>query len=66
MPRGSGSHVAHVPMDGFHLADVERNRLGCGGRKGAPETFDAADAVARPRSAVIPGMPLATCASMGR
>jgi len=37
-----GSHVAHVPMDGFHLADVELNRLGRGGRKGAPDTFDAA------------------------
>ena len=37
-----GSHVAHVPMDGFHLADVELNRLGRGGRKGAPDTFDGA------------------------
>ena len=37
-----GSHVAHVPMDGFHLADVELNRLGCADRKGAPDTFDAA------------------------
>ena len=37
-----GSHVAHVPMDGFHLADVELNRLGRGRRKGAPDTFDAA------------------------
>jgi pantothenate kinase len=34
--------VAHVPMDGFHLADVELDRLGRRGRKGAPDTFDAA------------------------
>ena len=32
--------VAHVPMDGFHLADVELDRLGLRDRKGAPETFD--------------------------
>jgi pantothenate kinase len=34
--------VAHVPMDGFHLADVQLERLGLLDRKGAPETFDAA------------------------
>ena len=34
--------VAHVPMDGFHLADVELTRLGRLDRKGAPDTFDAA------------------------
>jgi pantothenate kinase len=34
--------VAHVPMDGFHLADVELERLGRRNRKGAPDTFDAA------------------------
>ncbi|WP_276618585.1 nucleoside/nucleotide kinase family protein [Streptomyces gilvus] len=34
--------VAQVPMDGFHLADVELDRLGLRRRKGAPETFDAA------------------------
>lgn len=33
--------VAHVPMDGFHLADVQLDRLGLLDRKGAPETFDA-------------------------
>lgn len=32
--------VAGVPMDGFHLADVELDRLGLRDRKGAPETFD--------------------------
>ncbi|KQW07169.1 nucleoside/nucleotide kinase family protein [Streptomyces sp. Root369] len=36
-----GPWVAHVPMDGFHLADVELDRLGLRDRKGAPETFDA-------------------------
>lgn len=30
-----------VPMDGFHLADVELVRLGRRDRKGAPDTFDA-------------------------
>jgi pantothenate kinase len=34
--------IAHVPMDGFHLADVQLDRLGLRHRKGAPETFDAA------------------------
>lgn len=29
-----------VPMDGFHLADVELRRRGLLDRKGAPETFD--------------------------
>ncbi|MEO5743207.1 MAG: nucleoside/nucleotide kinase family protein [Terracoccus sp.] len=33
--------VAHVPMDGFHLADVQLARLNASGRKGAPDTFDA-------------------------
>jgi pantothenate kinase len=32
--------VAHVPMDGFHLADAELDRLGRRQRKGAPDTFD--------------------------
>ena len=39
--RGPG-WVAHVPMDGFHLADVQLDRLGIRNRKGAPETFDSA------------------------
>ena len=34
--------VAHVPMDGFHLADAELARLGRRDRKGAPDTFDVA------------------------
>lgn len=32
--------VALVPMDGFHLADAQLDRLGLRGRKGAPDTFD--------------------------
>ncbi|MEU3948490.1 nucleoside/nucleotide kinase family protein [Streptomyces sp. NPDC029526] len=40
----TGRHpwVTHVPMDGFHLADAELERLGRRDRKGAPDTFDAA------------------------
>lgn len=38
--RGPG-FVAHVPMDGYHLADVQLERLGLRDRKGAPSTFDA-------------------------
>ncbi len=34
--------VAHVPMDGFHLADAELRRLGLLERKGAAATFDPA------------------------
>lgn len=33
--------VAHVPMDGYHLADAQLRRLGSLDRKGAPDTFDA-------------------------
>lgn len=35
-----------VPMDGFHLAQAELERLGRADRKGAPDTFDAAGYVA--------------------
>ena len=35
-----------VPMDGFHLANVELQRLGRAARKGAPDTFDGAGYVA--------------------
>jgi pantothenate kinase len=38
--------VAHVPMDGFHLADVALERLGLRQAKGAPDTFDAGGYVA--------------------
>jgi pantothenate kinase len=37
---GTPGWVVHVPMDGFHLADVELERLGIRERKGAPDTFD--------------------------
>ena len=33
--------VQVVPMDGFHLANMELERLGRKQRKGAPDTFDA-------------------------
>lgn len=32
--------VGHLPMDGFHLADAQLDRLGRRDRKGAPDTFD--------------------------
>jgi len=35
-----------VPMDGYHLANVELQRLGRTARKGAPDTFDSAGYVA--------------------
>jgi pantothenate kinase len=37
-----GAAVQVVPMDGFHLANSELERLGRHSRKGAPDTFDAA------------------------
>ena len=39
---GGRPWVVCVPMDGFHLADVQLDRLGLRHRKGAPETFDDA------------------------
>ncbi|MBB5869174.1 pantothenate kinase [Allocatelliglobosispora scoriae] len=42
---GEGAAVS-VPMDGFHLANVELRRLGRADRKGAPDTFDALGYVA--------------------
>ena len=36
----AGIEVAHLPMDGFHLADAALDQLGLRDRKGAPETFD--------------------------
>lgn len=39
---GLGGLAVLVPMDGFHLAQAELERLGRAGRKGAPDTFDAA------------------------
>ncbi len=37
-----GDDAVLVPMDGFHLAQAELERLGRADRKGAPDTFDAA------------------------
>lgn len=42
MAESLGSLAQTVPMDGFHLAQVELERLGRAHRKGAPDTFDAA------------------------
>lgn len=36
-----GAQAQIVPMDGYHLANSELERLGRRGRKGAPDTFDA-------------------------
>jgi pantothenate kinase len=45
-PDAGADWVAHVPMDGYHLADVELERLGLRQAKGAPDTFDAGGYVA--------------------
>lgn len=37
-----GRRAVWVPMDGFHLADIELARLGRSDRKGAIDTFDGA------------------------
>ena len=37
-----GERAQAVPMDGYHLAQAELERLGRAQRKGAPDTFDAA------------------------
>jgi pantothenate kinase len=44
--RWAGPAGAVVPMDGFHLAQTELERLGRASRKGAPDTFDVAGFVA--------------------
>ncbi|MFF5900490.1 nucleoside/nucleotide kinase family protein [Streptomyces argenteolus] len=44
-----------VPMDGFHLAGAELERLGRADRKGAPDTFDAAGYAALLRRLRHPG-----------
>src|SRR5262245_1678528 len=41
-----GRRAVVAPMDGFHLAQAELDRLGRADRKGAPDTFDAAGYVA--------------------
>lgn len=42
MTQAMGERAQAVPMDGYHLAQVELERLGRSQRKGAPDTFDAA------------------------
>jgi pantothenate kinase len=44
--RAGGTRTALVPMDGFHLDQVELERLGLAERKGAPDTFDVVGYVA--------------------
>ncbi|MDT0166133.1 nucleoside/nucleotide kinase family protein [Actinotalea sp. AC32] len=44
--RAAGVASVLVPMDGFHLAQSELERLGRADRKGAPDTFDAVGFVA--------------------
>ncbi len=41
-----GAQAVVVPMDGYHLAQAELERLQRADRKGAPDTFDAAGYVA--------------------
>jgi pantothenate kinase len=50
-----GAAAIVVPMDGFHLADVELSRLGNADRKGAPDTFDGYGYVAMLRRLRDPG-----------
>ena len=42
MAQALGERAQAVPMDGYHLAQAELERLGRAQRKGAPDTFDAA------------------------
>jgi len=46
MATSSPHDTVVVPMDGFHLAQAELERLGRADRKGAPDTFDPAGYVA--------------------
>jgi hypothetical protein len=43
-PRRQGRLLGRARSDGrgFHLADAQLDRIGAGGRKGAPDTFDGA------------------------
>lgn len=41
MAQALGDRAQAVPMDGYHLAQAELERLGRAHRKGAPDTFDA-------------------------
>ena len=46
MAAALGERCQVVPMDGFHLAQAEIDRLGLASRKGSPPTFDSAGYVA--------------------
>lgn len=48
-----GAVAQVVPMDGFHLANAELERLGRRARKGAPDTFDSAGYVALLRRLLV-------------
>ena len=39
-------HSQYLPMDGFHLAQAQLERLGRAQRKGAPDTFDSTGYIA--------------------
>jgi len=41
-----GAAAVVVPMDGFHLAQIQLRRLALAHRKGAPDTFDVAGYIA--------------------
>lgn len=60
LTQGLGALAVGVPMDGFHLAQAELERLGRADRKGAPDTFDAHGFVALLRRVRVqrPGDPL--------
>jgi pantothenate kinase len=51
----AGPAAVVVPMDGFHLAQTELERIGRADRKGAPDTFDADGFVALLRRLREPG-----------
>ncbi len=56
--------VAHVPMDGFHLADAQLDRIGARGRKGAPDTFDVGRLRASARAGEAGGRRAGVCAGL--
>lgn len=64
--RGMGAAVAHVPMDGFHLADSALARLGLLQLKGRIDTFDAWGYVATLRRIVHAGEPIVYCPEFDR
>lgn len=61
-----GPAAVLVPMDGFHLAQVELRRLGRSDRKGAPDTFDGAGFVALLRRLVAASEPVVYAPAFSR